>query len=338
MRILICRLSALGDIVQATGVVRELAERQPDAEVHWVVQSGFRTVLDGLPGLAEIVEHDRHGGPLAFLRTIRRLRRNRYDVAMDFQGNWKSAALARFSGASRVIGASRRDRRESESSILVRETVSLGPGLPQHPAIVAWQLAKVLDPELSFRAPSLQIDESDRQSEEEAVRALGLDPAKPITVLIDAPRDDPRRLSPGALTRAAENSAQVILLRGPDEGGQPAPLGVCVLEHPSGSLRRLMALGAILARNDGHAVGPDKGASHVFAAMGARTTVFFGPTDPSRTGPPNARALVAPEPPECAPCNRTTCVEPAGNLCMAFFQREAVERHRPEGWTDPPEC
>ena len=58
-------------------------------------------------------------GIAGFLRTGRALRRRRCDVAVDLQGNWKSAALVRLSGAPTRLGIARRQRREPGSRVLV---------------------------------------------------------------------------------------------------------------------------------------------------------------------------------------------------------------------------
>mgnify|MGYP001572618487 CR=1 FL=1 len=93
MRVLVVRLSAMGDVVHGIAAVSALRAARPDDELHWVVQAPFAPLLDDL-GLSGVIAHDRKGGPRAFLRTVRALRALRCDVALDLQGNWKSALLA----------------------------------------------------------------------------------------------------------------------------------------------------------------------------------------------------------------------------------------------------
>ena len=196
--------------------------------------------------------------------------------------------------------------------------------------MVAWSVARRLAPDLAPATPILRATPRELKIEAQHLETLGIDPTKPFRVLMDAPRSDPRRLSPGAVAKASLTDLPLVFLRGPDEGQSDTPRGLIALHHEKGELRRLVALGALLAKCGGDAFGPDKGSSHVLTAAGARVTVLFGPTDPARTGPPDARALVSPEPPDCSPCHRTRCTEPAGNLCMAFHHEEAVCRHLPQ--------
>jgi len=61
-RILIVRLSHLGDVVHALGVFHALHAAFPSAEIGWAVQPEFAGLLDGLPGLARVFHFERRGG------------------------------------------------------------------------------------------------------------------------------------------------------------------------------------------------------------------------------------------------------------------------------------
>src|SRR5262249_49826887 len=56
---------------------------------------------------------------------VKALRDARYEVALDFQGLWKSAAWARLAGARRVVGYAARWRREAASALLVGQRVEM---------------------------------------------------------------------------------------------------------------------------------------------------------------------------------------------------------------------
>jgi ADP-heptose:LPS heptosyltransferase len=93
---------------------------------------------------------------------------------------------------------------------------------------------------------------------------------------------------------------------------------VLTLRQAAGRLRDLVALGALLARCGGDAVGADQGPAHVLAAAGAPVTVLFGPQDPESTAPPAARAVRHAAPPPCMPCRSRRCRHRDGPVCMAF--------------------
>jgi lipopolysaccharide heptosyltransferase I len=105
-RILITRLSAIGDCIHCMPLVGVLRRRFPKAYLAWVTQSAPATLLDGYPGLDEVIVVRRDW--LKSLSEFRRLRRifksRRFDVSIDPQGLTKSALLGWLSGARLRIG------------------------------------------------------------------------------------------------------------------------------------------------------------------------------------------------------------------------------------------
>lgn len=113
-RILIVKLSAIGDVIMATPVARALREAFPDSHIAWVVERKSADVVTGNPYLDEVIIWDRvkRGGLFAggagFARSLwdlrRELRSRRFDVCVDLQGLLRSAGVCLFSGARRRIG------------------------------------------------------------------------------------------------------------------------------------------------------------------------------------------------------------------------------------------
>src|SRR5688572_8623391 len=111
-RILLVRLSHLGDVVHALGVFHALHAAYPAAEIGWAVQSEFSGLLADLPGLARVFRFERRGGPGAWLRLRAELRAFRPDWTIDAQGNAKSGAAAWLSRAPRRVAPHRADWQE----------------------------------------------------------------------------------------------------------------------------------------------------------------------------------------------------------------------------------
>ena len=136
MNLLVVRLGALGDIVNTVPAVAAIGASLPGVRIDWLVEQRHRPVLDlfDLDVRTVVIE----GGSVgAFLRGMRSLRANRYDVALDFQGLLKSAILARGSGAPRVVGFSRAALREPMAARFYTEDVN--PGTARH--VIAKNLA-----------------------------------------------------------------------------------------------------------------------------------------------------------------------------------------------------
>jgi ADP-heptose:LPS heptosyltransferase len=317
---LLVRLSAMGDLVQTLGAVRALRRCRPGWLPTLATQAEFVPLVERIDGL-QVVPFDRRGGLGAVIRLRRALRERAFDVALDLQGNWKSATVAWVSGARERIGAAAAWRQEPASRVLLRRVVEV-PGA-NHPALVAWTLVRELVGEAPFLRPRLDADAAEVASEERAVRALGIEPKAPFRVVVVSDPRDPRALRPSFVAReVATGRMPAIALMGPAESALPEVAGLPTLRHAAGELRRLIALGAIVARSGGDVVGPDQGPVHVLSAAGATCRVLFGPQDPRRTAPPSAAPLVSAVGPPCRPCSSRRCTHASGPVCMDFASAE----------------
>src|SRR5215469_2716140 len=112
-RILVIRLSSIGDIVHTLPAVAALADSFPETEIAWAVEKRYAELLEGNPHVRRVIPLDTLGWrkrwrSASTAREIRwelgELRRFRPNLVIDFQGLMKSAALARLSGAQRRVG------------------------------------------------------------------------------------------------------------------------------------------------------------------------------------------------------------------------------------------
>ena len=112
-RILIVRLSAIGDVLHTLPVLCALRDARPAAHLAWMVEGRTVDLLAGHPALDEVIAIRRRWlkSPRAVLDLWRRVQ-GRFDVAIDVQGLSKSAVAARLSGARQRIGMAAPDGRE----------------------------------------------------------------------------------------------------------------------------------------------------------------------------------------------------------------------------------
>ena len=131
MKVLIVRLSSMGDIVHALPLAANA--RAGGATVAWLTDRQYGGLLEGNPSLARVFLADtrgwrRHPFSPARWREIARLRRSLRefapDATVDVQGLWKSALLARMAGAP-VVSFSAAARREPSSAVLVATGIDL---------------------------------------------------------------------------------------------------------------------------------------------------------------------------------------------------------------------
>jgi heptosyltransferase-1 len=104
MKILVVKLSSLGDVVHTMPAVQDMRGALPDARIDWVVERGFAPLVARCRGVGRVIASDLRGwrkAPLAARtrsewRSFRQqLRLEAYDAVIDLQGLTKSALVAR---------------------------------------------------------------------------------------------------------------------------------------------------------------------------------------------------------------------------------------------------
>jgi heptosyltransferase I len=105
-RILIVRLSAIGDVIHGIPFLCALRKALPHSFIAWLAEGSMGDVLDGHPALDQLIRVPRRWwkSPRAVWAMRYQLRRLNFDIAIDLQCLTKSAAAAWFSGAPRRIG------------------------------------------------------------------------------------------------------------------------------------------------------------------------------------------------------------------------------------------
>src|SRR5436190_4356156 len=113
-RILICRLSAIGDCILTMPLASALRRQFPGAFIAWAVQGASAPLIEEHPAvdLAIKISKQELRSPLGLWRLRQRLRSQRFDLAIDPQGLTKSALVSWLSGAPRRIGFARPVGRE----------------------------------------------------------------------------------------------------------------------------------------------------------------------------------------------------------------------------------
>jgi ADP-heptose:LPS heptosyltransferase len=114
-RILLVKPSSLGDVIHALPVVSAIHNHWPEAEVRWLVNPAWRSLVEHHPGVSGTVLFPREkfrgvGGWIRSIAWMRTLSDWKPDLAIDLQGLLRSALFARLSGAPCVVGLS--DARE----------------------------------------------------------------------------------------------------------------------------------------------------------------------------------------------------------------------------------
>lgn len=307
--IAVIKLSALGDVVHATPVVEALADAFPAARLVWVVERREAALLRDHPRLAEVVTIDTRAwrrtrtlrAALELARTLRdlrrRLRAQRFDVAMDLQGLVKSGAVTAATGAPVRIGFAPGWSRERASGLFTNRHVTPPPSA-RH---VVDQYLSLLQPlgvtatRAVFRLPAREAAEG---RIEEFFTAAGLKRHGRVVVLNPgagrpAKRWPVERFVELATRLGREAGARVLALWGPSE----EEAARAIAQAPGAMLAPPTDLDELIAvtRRAGVLVAADTGPLHVAAALGTPCVGLYGPTSAVRNGPygPGHRTVTA---------------------------------------------
>lgn len=278
-RILVIRLSSMGDVIHTLPAVAALKKCFPDSELSWLLRPRWTPLLEGNPFVDEVIPLERSVG--ATLRCVGQLRRRRFDLALDFQGLMQTALIlkagvAQAAGARRLVGFGSQSVREKPASWLYSQTVEP-------------RAAHVVDKNMELAAAACgHIEANSRIGEANAVREFPLPPGHPEGSL----PENPFIL---ASPFAGWGSKQWPLASWADLAKRlPLPL---VVNGPPSSRDQLAAIegahvhlsgipGLLDATRRAAAVlGLDSGPLHLAAALGKPGVALFGPTDPARNGP-----------------------------------------------------
>lgn len=315
---LIVRLGALGDIVHAMPVVAALRTAVPAARIGWVVHPRFVPLLELLEGLDRIHPLDRRTGATA----IRAVRREGYDVCLDLQGLLKSAAVARLSGARRVLGFSRALLREPAAALAYSETGGDGSGhvIAKNLSLLGRLGVPSRAARFTLRLPDTPVVSCTRQ-------ILGLPPDAPFALLNPGAAWPNKRWPAerfGALARVLRerHGLPSAVLWGPDEATLAA--GVARASDGAAAMapQTTMVEMLTLARAARVVVSGDTGPLHLAAAVGTPIVGLFGPTPPARNGPWASADRVVSAHDACQCVFKRTCTADA--WCLDRITVEAV--------------
>lgn len=331
-RVLLLRLERIGDLLMILDALRTVRRRLPDAELHLVVGSWNADLARLIPAVDHVETLDvpwlsRETAPSSLGAVVARTahwRRQAFDLAVNFEPDIRSNALAAASGAPRRFGYAAKgggalltDAQTYDPSIHVaanalRLVERALPPAAAAPARAAGEREPAgTEPGNDGGSVALRIPDDARAR---AARLLaGGDGRGPLVGLNPgagrAVKEwPPARFAAAASRLSRQTQATFVLLGAAGE----RPLADAVVRALPADVRPidlvggapLVDLAAVLARLALLIVG-DTGPMHLAAAVGTPVVAIFGPSDPTRYAPLHPRSAVVHAELWCRPCNRT---------------------------------
>ena len=306
--ILLIKPSSLGDIVHTMPTCASIRRTYPRARLTWLVKRQWASLIERIDGVDRVwpVESTFTG----WLSEVPALRAEGFDLVVDLQGLFRSAAIGWLSGAPLLVGFA--NGREG-SPWLYSRRVSV-PQLEMHAVDRYLLLAKAVgavkssEPEFRFRIPQNDYEEVDR-----LLSRSGVAPGTSWVAMSVSARWPTKRWPAESFAEVADRLQQegygaVVMIGGPDERADVVAV-IRMMKTPAfdlsgattvGLLPALLSRASLLLTND-------SGPMHVAAAVGVPVVALFGPTSAVRTGPYGIGHDVLTGKVHCSPCFSRTC-------------------------------
>ncbi len=330
-RIAIIKPSSLGDIIHTLPLLKTLRRAFPSAYIAWVLEGAYQELLVDNKDLDEvIVIHTKKWRREVSLKsmeeiwsTIKKLRRLRFDIAIDLQGLLKSGVIAWLSNADMRLGFHKSNMREPINALFLNKTAE--PAEPGKHAIErGLNLLKPLGIKEFQLHSEFPVSEKDKETAQAFFKEHHLN--KPL-VAINAGVGFPTkswkwdRYAALADMLMEKRGCSILLTWGPGEremvGNIAGQMKNSPLIPPATTVRQ----SAAFFKHCDLYIGSDTGPMQLSVALGVKCLVLMGSTDPLRNGPFGKENMVIQKDFHCKNCYKRKCdtVE-----CMEAIQVQEV--------------
>ena len=324
--ILLIKPSSLGDIVHAMPTCAAIRRAYPNARLTWLVKRQWAGLVARIEGVDRVwpVEPTLTG----WLSQVSPLRAERFDLVVDLQGLFRSAAIGWFAGSPLLVGFA--NGREGSPWFYSRAVPV--PQLEMHAVdrylLVANAVGAVGSsaPEFRFRISQSDFEEVDR-----LLSRSGVMPGTSWAAMNVSARWPTKRWPAASFAEVGDRLQQegygaVVMIGGPDERADVAAVSKKMKTSAIdlagattvGLLPALLSRASLLITND-------SGPMHIAAAVGTPLVALFGPTSvvltgPYGTGPYDVLTGKVP----CRPCLSRTCHNAQPLECLQTVSPERV--------------
>ena len=288
-RLLIVKLSSLGDVVHALPVASALRVRYPTLHLTWAVEARCAPLVHQQGVVDRVIEFPRlewgavdRAWPAALRSPLAALRAVGCDAVLDLQGLLKSAVLARAAGAPLRLGVA--PQREG-ARLLVRPLPSLdGRRHAVERYLAAAHYLGAVGQPVRF---GLRVDAAADAAVARRLAAAGIDGGERLLV-VNPSASRRAKMWPlarwAAVIAALAEAGPVVLVGSEEQRAAHATLRSARVALDLTGTTSLFELTALLARSALH-LAPDTGSLHLAAALGRPVIGVYGPTATWGLGP-----------------------------------------------------
>jgi lipopolysaccharide heptosyltransferase II len=327
-KILLIKLSSLGDIILSSAAIRAIRSKYgPQSyKISLLVEEDSRDVVLRCPYIDELLVCDlknKDKGFFGLLKVARNLRKNNFDIVVDFQNNRKSHLLAYFSKAPNRYGYG-----NTKFGLLLNQRIK-DEKPAMDPVTHQFRILKMMGIELKESRLELWPANDDAYYIHDFLASQWLGPnQKLVGINISASarwltKNWPIRHMARLCAELNRKDIRAVIT-GTDKDLKAAE-ELCDM---AGDIKLINACGkttinqlACLIKSCGAYVSPDSASLHIAAAMGVPFVALFGPTDPRRHLPPFEDCVVVKKDLDCSLCYKSKCKD---NKCMEMITAQEV--------------
>nr|WP_092070031.1 glycosyltransferase family 9 protein [Dendrosporobacter quercicolus]NSL48100.1 glycosyltransferase family 9 protein [Dendrosporobacter quercicolus DSM 1736]SDM05313.1 lipopolysaccharide heptosyltransferase I [Dendrosporobacter quercicolus] len=337
-RILIVRLSSIGDVLHCTPVARTLKEALPACHITWIVGKVSADMLRYNPYIDELYvwpreqwEQAMRSGKLKQAWRIWQQLRcyfhgKHYDIALDIHGLFISGMVTAASQSVRRIGLS---QTKELNSLFMTETAPVQPA-ERHVIQRYLSILKPLNIAAADYRMTLITPPAANDFANDFLLEHGIGPEDRVVAVNPVTTWAAKNWPPdyfAQVIREISSYAKILLCGGPADQAAAAEI-IKLAKVPvvnAVAKTSLLELAALLKRSAVLVVG-DTGPLHMAIAVGTPSVSIFGATDPLKFGPLEAGHIALAGNTPCAPCHKTVC--PRNDLrCLHSTDPATVIRH-----------
>lgn len=321
--ILIVKLSAIGDVIHALPVAHSLKQQYPDTRITWIVEKPAYDLLKNNPDVNEIIIFDKPkfkslAGLVKYAPEFSTMLKSyHFDLAIDLQGLFKSAAITLLSGAKQRLGYC--NMRELSNWV---STPVCGENRNGHIVDRYLDVARAVGCDVSEVLFPMNITTEEAEHAASSANQAGLPSGQSYAVLAPGTNWPSKCWPVGHFAQLANELIQTgvvpVIIGGPSDTSlamqiiHQSPKAINLVGKTT--LKEL----AYIIKNASLFVGGDTGPMHLAVAVQTPVIALFGPTDPERNGPYGLGNTVLTIKDGCRGCWKRQC--PEGKPCMETIE------------------
>jgi lipopolysaccharide heptosyltransferase II len=317
-KILCIKPRGIGDIILSTIVLENLKAAFPHSEIHYLTEEFAKRAVESNTFVSKILTFNKKDFVLSI---IRKVRKEKYDLVIDFWSNPKTAQITFFSGANYKVGYEKRGRKYAYKYLGKNGTMG------EHAAEDNLVLLKTIDVPITSKRIIYQTTKEEKQFAEKFFSELNSKEKLLIGIIPsggwESKRCDPVKWIEICNKIQIKYKAQFIILWGPgDEKDAQTIANGLKSTTITGHKSSFGELSALIEKCD-LIIANDSGPMHVSAALGKPTLGIFGPTDPLAHRPYSGNSsYVIHSELHCIICTKLVC--PYKHECMLELPVEKV--------------